>query len=155
MSYIPDLTYDNRVASFGYLERGHGYPRGEVSDAAFDRLVQFTKRPLGAWAGYHTCDLPPCGTDHPRHTLYYKKHEIPDQCSTDILVPAENFLYVAPALILHYIRCHQYLPPAIFLKAALECPEPGSDEYIAAINKVGLEFLQFPLSGRSQCSSET
>jgi len=72
---------------------------------------------------------------------------IPEHCSSDILVPDKAVVYMSPALILHYIRVHQYLPPACFVAAVLNCPEPGSEEYRAAIRKMapdlaaGLDYL--------------
>ena len=149
MIYRADLSSGERVTSVGYLARGYEYPRGEVSDECFDRLVKLVMVRLVHWFGFHNCDLDPCGSgqDQPKH--YYQGQVIPDKCSTDILVPGENLVYVAPALILHYIRCHKYLPPACFLDAVMGCAEPGSDEYIAAINKVGLRFFQFPLGQKT------
>jgi len=138
-----------RVSSVGYLSREYEYPKGEVSAECFDRLVKLVMVRLVQWFGYHSCDLDPCGSGQPQPKLYYQGQVIPDKCSTDILVPAENLVYVAPALILHYIRGHKYRPPSDFLEAAMGCAEPGSDEYINTINKVGVAFYQFPLRGRS------
>ena len=61
---------------------------------------------------------------------------IPRWCDTDILVPDRTLVYIAPALILHYIRVHRYLPPAYFIDAVLTCPEPGSDEYLSEIKRI-------------------
>jgi len=69
--------------------------------------------------------------------------KIPRCCSSDILVPGKTMAYMAPALILHYIRTHRYLPPACFLEAVLDCPEPGSAEYLDAIRKVAPNFWTF------------
>ncbi len=148
MTYRADLTSVEHVTWVGYLARGYQYPHGEVRDECFDRLVKLVMVRLIQWFGFHTCDLDPCSSGQSQPKLYYQGQVIPDKCSTDILVPAENLVYMAPALILHYIRCHKYLPPACFLEAAMGCAEPGSDEYIAAINKVGHRFLQFPLRQR-------
>jgi len=149
MTYVADLSERERISSVGYLARGHEYSQGEVSDECFDRLVKLALLRLVHWFGYHKCDLDPCGSGHIQHKLYYQGQAIPNMCSTDILVPAENLLYVSPALILHYIRGHNYRPPACFLEAVTRCAEPGSDEYIAGINKRGHAFYQFPLRKRS------
>jgi hypothetical protein len=38
----------------------------------------------------------------------------------------------------HYILFHQYLPPTSFLEAVLACPDPGSSEYLDAIERIYL-----------------
>src|SRR3712207_9113012 len=37
--------------------------------------------------------------------------------SANLFVPTEGFVYVAPAMILHYIRDHRYAPPEQFRTA--------------------------------------
>lgn len=121
----------------GYLRRFIYYRRGEVSDVAFERLVSLAKHPYIGFLGYHFCNLGRClGYDSEQQAaleLRYKDFVIRDGCSTDILVPGRGEIYIAPALILHYIRCHHYLPPSSFLEAVLACPDPESPEYMSAI----------------------
>ena len=136
MTYIADLAEPGNVKSVGYLARGHNYNQGEVSEEAFDRLVRLVKLHIMEWFGYHKCDLDPCGAGQPEPELYYEGLVIPRACKSDILVPGHATLYQAPSLILHYIRGHHYLPPACFLEAALHCPQPGSREYFAAIERL-------------------
>jgi hypothetical protein len=135
MSFLTMAAF-NHARRVGYLTRSDDYARGEVSEEIFERLVNLVSSPFMRWAGYHDCDLDPCGTEQPPPDLRYKGLVIPSQCDSDILVPDKAALYVAPALILHYIRCHHYLPPSYFLNAVLACPEPGSPEYLAAIEKI-------------------
>ena len=142
MTYIPDLTSGDRRTWVGYLSREHDFPRGEVSEAILARLVELAEAPLGSWAGYHSCDLELCGSGKARTQLLYRGQDVPDQCSTDILVPAENFVYVAPALILHYILRHKYQPPACFLEAVLKCPQARSREYVDAVKQAGPDYLK-------------
>jgi hypothetical protein len=103
---------------------------------AFERLVGLVKHSCIVWCGYHYCDLDPCGSSQPLPELRYKGLVIPTRGDSDILVPGETVIYVAPALILHYIRAHNYLPPFPFLKAVLACPEPTSPEYLAKLEKI-------------------
>jgi hypothetical protein len=56
--------------------------------------------------------------------------------SYHIHVPAGDVEYNAPSLILHYIQHHGYQPPECFQTAVLECPEPGSPEYFAALKRI-------------------
>ena len=148
---ILDPPGDSGMISVAYLARDCEYSQGEVSDEVFERLVSLVKRPFGAWCGFHNCDLDPCGSGSPL-ALKYKGQAIPTHCSTDILVPGDCVVYVAPALILHYIRAHRYRPPADFIGAVLQCAEPGSAEHLAAFKRAapGNWFLQ-----SLQCSSET
>lgn len=120
----------------GYLEAGKDYPRGEASELVFERLVGLVKRSGITWFGYHDCDLDLCGSPQPPPELRYKGLVIPTQCDRDILVPGETVIYIAPALILHYIRAHNYQPPSAFLKAVVACPEPTSTEYLAELEKI-------------------
>jgi len=60
--------------------------------------------------------------------------------SSDIVVPDRTVVYMAPELILHYIRAHRYLPPSSFLEAVLNCPEPGTEEYHNAIKKIAPNY---------------
>ncbi len=120
----------------GYLTPGEDYPRGEVPDAAFERLIALVKHSFVSWCGYHDCELESCGVGQPPPELKYNGLVIPTRCDSDILVPGQNLVWVAPALILHYIRCHHYVPPASFLEAVLACPEPASPEYLAALEKI-------------------
>jgi hypothetical protein len=121
----------------GYLRRFAYYPRGEVSDFVFERLVSLARHPCIEFFGYHYCNLGRClgfdSEEQPALELRYKEFVIRDRCSTDILVPGKSEIYIAPALILHYIRCHRYLPPSRFVEAVLACPDPESPEYTSAI----------------------
>jgi hypothetical protein len=136
MTYQEDLSQDGCFVSVGYLSRRHDYPKGEISDAAFDRLATLAMRPLGGWAGEHSCDLGSCGSKLSQPEFKWRGMRIPRCCSTDIVIPDRTVIYVAPALILHYIRAHHYLPPSRFIEAALNCPEPNSDEYRAEIKRI-------------------
>lgn len=126
--------------SVGYLKASEDYPHGEVSELAFERLVGLVKHRLLFWAGYYYCDLGPCGSAQPPPELRYKGFVIPTKCNHDILVPAGTVIYVAPALILHYIRAHKYLPPSTFLGAVLACPDPASSEYLVALEKIDAQY---------------
>src|SRR5215470_10162475 len=136
MAYQPDLAQTGLFNSVGYLSRDHDYPKGETSDLVFDRLAIFAMRPLYSYAGHHHCDLGSCGSDPPHQELKWRGMTIPRWCSTDILVPDRTLVYIAPALILHYICAHRYLPPACFIDAVLTCPEPESDEYRSEIRRI-------------------
>jgi len=66
--------------------------------------------------------------------------------SSNILVPGEDVLYVAPGMIVHYVKDHAYAPPAEFCEAVLACAAPLTDEYYAALRRFVAVFS--PPSGR-------
>jgi hypothetical protein len=129
------FEFTSKSKPVGYLTAEQDYPRGEVSENVVDRLVDLAKHPLGAWCVYHECDLDPCGSAQFQPELKYGGLVVPAWCSTDIFVPGESALYVASALILHYILCHKYAPPSYFLDPVLACPKAASKEYFAALNR--------------------
>ena len=141
MTYKADLTGAGRVKHIGYLARGHFYPKGTISETFFDHLVTLVKLPLGGWAGYHACNLGWCGLRRhpPQPTIQYKGRVI-GLGATDIFVPGDEVVYGAPSLILHYIRSHRYVPPSCFVNAVLNCPDPRSQEYCAAITTIAPEM---------------
>jgi len=140
MTYNADLTGSPRVRLVGYLARGHHFATGTTSGVFFDRLVRLVERPLGFWCGYHTCDLGKCDLSQVRaHPEFRYRNRVIGIGSTDIFVPDDEVVHSAPSLILHYICRHQYLPPSCFVKAVLNCPEPGSQEYSAAVKRIAPE----------------
>ena len=136
MTYIADLAEPGAIKSVGYLAQGHDYPQGHVPEEVFDRLVKLVTLHILTWMGYHNCDLDPCGSNQLQPEFQYRGLVIPRKCSSDILVPDKGVVFMAPSLILHYIRCHHYLPPTSFLDAVRNCPEPGSKEYFVVVQKV-------------------
>jgi hypothetical protein len=142
MAYEPDLATTGLfgiqapVKSVGYLSREHDYPKGDVSDAVFDRMASLVLLHLLNTLGYHDCDLGFCASNRRQPELYWRGMRISRSSSSNILVPDKTVIYMAPQLILHYIKEHRYRPPGCFLEAVLNCPEPGSDEYRGAIKKV-------------------
>ena len=143
MTYSPDLEQRGSVRTVGYLSRDHDYPKGEISEAVFDRLGILAQLRLVDWMGKHRCDLGLCWFSQGEGALYWRGMKVPRSCSSDVLVPDRTVVYIAPALILHYIRAHQYLPPECFLEAVVSCPEPGSDQYLANLKKLAPEFGHF------------
>jgi hypothetical protein len=141
--YLPDLAEPGRVKSVGYLWAGHSYPKGKVSRLCFERLVALVEKPLAYSCGYHKCNLGLCSLTEglrSKPVLRYRGRVL-GLGSTDILVPGEMAVYRAPSLILHYIRHHKYQPPECFCVAVLNCPKPGSAEYLAAVKEIAPDII--------------
>jgi hypothetical protein len=123
--YFPDLSTECSadegacIRAIGWLSSAHDFPKGEVPPQFLEKLREHLKDPWQtvAFWGYHKCDLCPphvnaaCGKDN-------------------LWIPGNGVVYVAPAMVLHYIEAHQYKPPDEFIAAVLECPEQKSPEYL-------------------------
>jgi len=138
MTYKADLTGTGPIRPVGYLARKHPFTKGRTSWAFIDCLVALVKQPLLGSLGYHNCDLAWCGLTIGRFgaTKFLHKGRVISLGHTEIVVPGDGVVYQAPSLILHYIRWHRYLPPPCFIQAVLNCPEPGSQEYFAALKRI-------------------
>jgi hypothetical protein len=139
MTYKADLTGEGPIRLVGYLARKNPFTKGRTSSAFIDRLVALVKEPFLQTLGYHNCDLAWCRltfVSGVQATKFLHKGRVVSLGDADILVPGDETLYQAPTLILHYIRWHRYLPPPCFIQAVLNCPEPGSQEYFAALRKI-------------------
>jgi len=130
MTYHPDMSNFTMVASgdyvraVGWLHPEHPYPRGHACWKFRWRLRRFVRRAdesteelgWGSFRGSHTCEF--CG----RGSGY-----------RNFGVPAGGILFVAPEMILHYVRWHRYLLPVEFIEAVLSGPLPGTAEYGRAV----------------------
>jgi hypothetical protein len=144
MMYEVDLAGTGPERQVGYLARGHSFTKGTASEVFFDCLAALVEQPLMFSPGYHTCDLGWCGLSLGGEQPKFRyKGRVIRLGATDILVPGDEVVYVAPSLILHYIRWHRYLPPSCFVKAVLNCPDPRSQEYSGAIKRLAPEWALF------------
>jgi hypothetical protein len=124
VTYYPDLGERSMLASgpqiraVGWLSPQHEYSRGKVSDELLRLLEQHLKiayQPV-AFGGPHCCEF--C-SNHYGHA--------------NLLIPTSEYLYVAPEMILHYIREHGYNPPREFWEALRACPPQDSTAYMRAL----------------------
>jgi hypothetical protein len=126
MSWYADLDTHTMVATgdhvraIGWLSSAHPFPQAVIPTTVVDRLREFVRLAgdsadalhFPAFGGVHTCEL--CEGFH--HGCNFG-------------VPAGGVLYVAPAMIGHYVERHRYAPPAEFVAALLACPLPGSNAF--------------------------
>jgi hypothetical protein len=151
MTYVVDLTGIGRLKYVGYLSGEHSFITGIPFESFFDRLVGLEEHPFWFSCGDHNCDIGGCRptkkSQVPQPTLHYRGRTL-FLGDTDIYVPGEEVVYIAPSLILHYIQHHQYQPPSCFVEAVLNCPEPLSEAYCTAITRIAPE-MNLPLPNRS------
>jgi hypothetical protein len=134
--FFPDLGTDCQVGSHpnlravGWLSKKQPYSRGEVNTGLQAKLAEHVKtawQPIMA-AGLHECEF--C-------ELYRHSH--------NVWVPSKTVVYVAPAMIVHYIGEHAYCPPKEFLEAVDACPPQTGDEFPRQVERLlgksyGLSF---------------
>jgi hypothetical protein len=129
MSWFPDMGNETMVAAgehvraVGWLASNQPYVRGRVMAEFVARLREFARLAndsadalyFGAFGGFHTCEF--CGQVHD---------------SRNLGVPSSGLLFVAPAMVAHYVEQHGYAPPAEFVAAVTASPLPDTPEYRAA-----------------------
>lgn len=121
MAYFEDLThykyfpmYSWRYRNVGWLSEKHLFPTGLVSDSFIEKLEKLCRQPTNLCRGYHWCEF--CENSE---NLYEE-----GGCGNgEIHVKGrDGKIYVAPVLILHYVKKHNYLPPSEFI-SAVEKPQ--------------------------------
>jgi hypothetical protein len=105
------------IRAVGWLERP-GFTTGTVPKGCIGPLVDALRGGIfsDGYRGYHTCTL--CGKSWPEIT--WKRRRIGLQGHGHYLVQRDQIVYMAPALLLHYILDHGYRPPDEFLDAVLK-----------------------------------
>ncbi|WP_431262509.1 hypothetical protein ACQ859_20515 [Roseateles chitinivorans] len=108
------------LLAVGWLGVDGDFRRGEVSSDFFEKLKALCVEPWQpvASAGFHQCGL--CQFDGPRF-------------SSNVFVPFNGSIYVAPVGIVHYVAAHRYLPPQVFIDGVLACPPMRSMAYHKAL----------------------
>ncbi len=122
-----DPVSSGKLKAVGWLSRDQSHARGSTPPDVIAKLEALLHH---AWApclfnGWHDCELCP-----PERTGSERRHR-------NLFVPGAGFLYVAPELLLHYVRDHDYAPPPEFVAAVQACPEMNSPAYVAAIRANG------------------
>lgn len=143
MSYFEDLSAwplagvtNNALKAVGWLEEARCYTKGEVTDRFFEALLQLLVQPWqpAVAAGRHACSL--CRFSGGPAQITFRGTTVTTGTS-NIYVPGEAVIYVAPSLIAHYVDAHEYQPPSEFVDAVLRCPPMRSMQYLRAIGSIG------------------
>lgn len=126
-----------KVKAVGWLAWGHAYTEreSELSETYFCQLLRLLQHPWepGHFMGAHECVF--CfGTEE--YTKRYRLERyglVVHFGASNLFVPGEGCIYVAPSMIAHYVDAHGYEPPTEFWEAVMSCPEMGSDNYKQAL----------------------
>ncbi len=105
------------LVAVGWIEEA-GFPTGAVPDEFVEALIAAypSKVVPDGTRGWHVCTL--CNVEIPKEEWKGKKVDVAG--SGQYLVRDGNTVYMAPALLLHYILSHQYRPPQAFIDAVLK-----------------------------------
>ncbi|XXX76295.1 hypothetical protein WMF30_52460 [Sorangium sp. So ce134] len=144
MAYYPDLSpcdyfgrWQDVLRAVGWHEPNHPFATGSVSKNFFEALMRLLSDPWqpAAVAGYQKCAY--CRFTGGPAELRLEGVTVRVGAS-NLFVPTEKEVYVAPSLIAHYIDAHEYCPPSIFQDAVLNCPEMRSIAYLKKIKLRGI-----------------
>jgi hypothetical protein len=108
-----------KIAYVGWLDPQHPYTQGSSieSQQQLARVLRYllSNAPVGLsiFLGHHTCEF--CG-ENP--TFLYGGRSVL-MGSADFQIKSDNVSYLAPALMIHYVERHNYLPPREFLEATI------------------------------------
>lgn len=112
------------VRAVGWLDAAHMYAEGIAANDFVDKLHMLALH-----------------SDESALALSWPEATEPHLCELcedfetcgNLGIPGGNVLYVAPAMILHYVTDHRYQPPEEFRDAVARCPLPGSRAYAEAV----------------------
>jgi hypothetical protein len=153
MAHYEDLTScdyfgptEGQLLAVGWLDREHSFSKGKITPQLYESLARLV---ANAWqpfaiAGRHPCEF--CiFTGGPSEV---RVGDISVSLgATNVFVPAAECVYVAPALVLHYMDAHEYAPPDAFRRAVETCPPMRSMQYLKAIRQHGVNRLGLGGSG--------
>lgn len=146
MSFYPDLSIWTdlpgvALRAVGWLDPAHEHATGEVSEEVFGKLVELLVDPWQPLASARWFPCPWCRFTGGAGELLYRDHAVA-MGTTNLFVPGDEVVYVAPSLVVHYIDAHGYAPPDEFQEAVLKCPEMRSREYLHALREHGVRLSQ-------------
>ena len=132
MTWYADLGHScmagagDDVRAVGWLSGKRPYPTGGVAPAFVEALRSHLISPWEPFHinGLHECDL--CG-------WWRRSTRGPVRESRNLYVPTRECVYIAPAMVLHYVIGHSYRPPDEFIEAIQHCPQQETPEYMALI----------------------
>jgi hypothetical protein len=130
---LPAIDDTFNLRAVGWLERGHDYARGEVSDELMAALIHLLADPWQpfVYAGVHRCSF--CRFTGGPGSVGFGSVTA-SVGNTNLFVPGKDVVYVPP-LIAHYMDAHDYAPPEQFQQAVLACPAMRSLTYLKAIRE--------------------
>ena len=122
MTYYADLTRyeytqgNEAMVNIGWLSRDAPFDQGEVPQAAFDALLVLADSQVNVMRGVHDCEF--CSEESPIRIPASNERGFVSLGMGELHVQGDDGqVFVAPSLVLHYIRDHRYRPPEEFIRA--------------------------------------
>jgi hypothetical protein len=144
MSYFEDLTFYSYCQSrdgvrgfevnVGWLDAGHPFPTAVPSDELLESLWRFSAIRICQMRGFHPCDF--CHGEFAMIQRHKSEYQAFGSAEIRAFSPS-GLAYAAPNLIYHYVAAHGYAPPAEFVKALREGPQPQSEAYLQKLDHLG------------------
>jgi len=112
---------DPSVVNVGWLSKEHSFVHGTCDDLFLVELTRLVANPVNLYRGSHLCEFCPS----PSVVLSRGGEPMlnPPPGTTgngEIRVHGSGgIVYVAPVLVLHYVKVHGYRPPEAFIDAVL------------------------------------
>jgi hypothetical protein len=105
LSPMPNGTYQYKTGSvaIGWLDIGHPFSKGVTSPESRLKLGELCRNPVRRTRGFHTCPFCIEGNVRGNGEIH--------------VVSSTGEVFVAPALIWHYVVVHDYRPPDQFIEA--------------------------------------
>ncbi|MDN3262947.1 hypothetical protein QWJ26_24690 [Streptomyces sp. CSDS2] len=120
MAYYPDLSpysYESGerdMLNVGWLSREHAYTTGVTPEGLVEALAGLARHAVNVQRGMHFRDL--CPDFHTARERTSREDLFLG--SGEIHVPnGRGLTYASPAMIVHYVEDHSYLPPEDYRKA--------------------------------------
>jgi hypothetical protein len=132
MTHFEDLTEhtysrndidEPEPVNVGWLGRGKAYLRGHTPDGFISKLEYLCEtQAINHYKGSHCCDICPDGAGLERRPMQgpgmFLKAEVHGNGEIRVLGKTGK-TFVAPVLIVHYVRQHGYMPPKAFVEAVM------------------------------------
>lgn len=130
LAYYADLSpyeytqADQAMLNVGWLARDIPFNRGRIPRAAFDALLVLADSQVNIMRGVHDCEF--CSEESPiRMSAPNERGFVSLGMGEVHVVSDDGRIFVAPSLVLHYIRDHGYLPPEDFIRALTADKHPS------------------------------
>ena len=110
------LPAELQLFAVGWIEEA-GFTTGAVPEEFIEALIAAYPDMIisDGTRGWHTCTL--CEVEMPKVNWKGKPVEVTGH--GHYLIQDEKAVYMAPALLLHYILDHNYRPPQVFIDAVI------------------------------------
>ncbi|MFE3541950.1 hypothetical protein ACFXK0_03130 [Nocardia sp. NPDC059177] len=125
-AYIQAPEDCGQALNVGWLSVDEPFPTGETSPQFLSLLKKGSKKRINMTRGYHGCEfctseiLAEAKGEMAGLRMYNELVGLEALGNGEILVRgAAGECYIAPAMIVHYIELHNYLPPQEFIDAVL------------------------------------